>query len=47
MLGAGTGTQLGAADLPFLVAELSGYCNEYDTHTFLTHCKYFVLHNAR
>ena len=34
------GVQLGAADLPFLVAELSGFCNEYDTHTFLTHCKF-------
>lgn len=30
--------QLQQADLPVFVVELSGYCNEYDTHTFLSHC---------
>ena len=30
--------QLAAPTLPFMVVELSGFCNEFDTHTFLTHC---------
>ena len=30
--------ELQAPDLPVFVVELSGFCNEYDTHTFLTHC---------
>jgi hypothetical protein len=30
--------QLHMEGLPVLVIELSGFCNEFDTHTFLTHC---------
>lgn len=30
--------QLKLPELPVLVVELSAFCNEYDDHTFLTHC---------
>ena len=30
--------QLELATLPVFVVELSAFCNEYDDHTFLTHC---------
>ena len=35
---------LSAPTLPVLVVELSAYCNEYDTHTFLTHCDQRTSH---
>ena len=30
--------QLELPEMPVLVVELSAFCNEYDDHTFLTHC---------